>query len=258
MENNPVFAHPEQTLSMDEYRRLSVLRVNAFYEGGFYDFSKYLTCPEYETALTEAMISYDPSFFMKFLVTYGLFPLVLISLGTERLTPYLDDVMDGKIVGAYALTEVGHGSNIHQIQTTATYCPETEEFELHSPSFEAAKCWAGNLGKTCTYSIVFAQLLTPDGRNHGLNLFLVPLRDPKSHLPYSGVIIGDLGEKIGLNGLDNGFVMFHKYRLGKGFLLSRHSDLKNGEFSTRHKDKTNKMGMTFGALSGGRVGICGM
>lgn len=258
IEKNPLFAHSDEFLTLDEHRRLAVLRCNAFHEAGFYDFTKYLTCPEYEQGLTESMFAYDPSFFMKFLVTRGLFPLVLVGLGTARLTKYIDQVEDGTLVGAYALTEIGHGSNVHKIQTTATYCPETDDFELHSASFEAAKCWAGNLGKTCTYCIVFAQLLTRDGRNHGLNSFLVPLRDPQSHLPYAGVIVGDMGEKIGLNGLDNGFVMFHKYRVAKENLLSRHGDFTaEGEFSGRLKDKTEKMGNTFGALSGGRVGICG-
>lgn len=259
MQNNPLFAHPNESYSMDEHRHRVTLQGNSFHEAGFYDFTKYLTSPQYEQALTEAMLAYDPSFFMRYLVSHGLFPLVLMGLGTERLTKYLDQANEGKIIGSYALTEVGHGSNVHQIQTTATYCPLTDDFELHSPSFEAAKCWAGNLGKTCHYAIVFAQLLTQDGRNHGLNSFLVPLRDPQSHLPFAGVIVGDIGEKIGLNGMDNGFVMFHRYRVPKENLLSRHGDFTStGEFSGRLKDKTEKMGNTFGALSGGRVGICGM
>lgn len=259
MENHPLFAHSNETLTLDEARHMTVLRGNAFYEAGFYDFNKYLTCPQYEQALTESMLAYDPSFFVRYLVSHGLFPLVLMGLGTERLSKYLDQANECKIVGSYALTEVGHGSNVHQIQTTATYCPQSDDFVLNTPSFEAAKCWAGNLGKTCHFSIVFAQLLTEDGRNHGLNSFLVPLREPKSHLAYPGVIVGDIGEKIGLNGMDNGFVMFHEYRVPKENLLSRHGDFNDtGEFSGRLKDKTEKMGNTFGALSGGRVGICGM
>lgn len=259
MENHPLFAHSNETLYMDEWRHRTVLQGHAFFEAGFFDFNKYLTCPQYEQALTESMLAYDPSFFMRYLVSHGLFPLVLISLGTERLSKYLEQANASEIIGSYALTEVGHGSNVHSMQTTATYFPQTDDFELHSPSFQAAKCWAGNLGKAAHFAIVFAQLLTQDGTNHGLNSFLVPLRDPKSHLAYPGVVVGDLGEKVGLNGLDNGFVMFQKYRVPKKFLLSRHGDFDDttGEFSQRLKDKTEKMGNTFGALSGGRVGICG-
>lgn len=59
--------------------------------------------------------------------------------------------------------------------------------------------------KTATHSTVFAQLYV-DGTCHGLHCFVVPIRDPNTMLPFPGCIIGDMGEKIGLNGKDNGFV----------------------------------------------------
>lgn len=62
-------------------------------------------------------------------------------------------------------------------------------------------CWAGQFA---THGTVFAQLITPDGKVHGLHAFVVPLRDMNTHKPFPGVIIGDMGEKIGLNGIDNG------------------------------------------------------
>ena len=42
---------------------------------------------------------------------------------------------------------MGHGSNTKQIRTTATYDPSTQEFVIHTPDFQAAKCWIGNLGE---------------------------------------------------------------------------------------------------------------
>jgi acyl-CoA oxidase len=47
-----------------------------------------------------------------------------------------------------------------------------------------------------------------NGDDHGLHAFVVSIRDPKTMLPYSGVIVGDLGEKASLNGVDNGYVIF--------------------------------------------------
>lgn len=39
-----------------------------------------------------------------------------------------------KIIGSYAQTELGHGSNVRGLQTTATYDKETQEFILNTPT----------------------------------------------------------------------------------------------------------------------------
>lgn len=111
-------------------------------------------------------------------------------------------------MGCFCLTEIGHGSNLKALQTRVTYDTKAKEFVIHSPNFEAAKCWAGGLGQIATYGVIYAQLITPDGTQQGLHAFVVPLRNPNTMLPYPGVIIGDMGEKIGLNEVDNGCCHF--------------------------------------------------
>ena len=66
------------------------------------------------------------------------------------------------------------------------------------------KCWCGNIGDIATHSVVFAQLYTADGTHHGLHSFVVPIRDQHTLITYPGVIVGDMGEKLGQNGSSHG------------------------------------------------------
>lgn len=72
----------------------------------------------------------------------------------------------------------------------------------------------------------------------------------------SGVTVGDLGEKVGLNGVDNGFVMFHNYRIPRENLLDRMGDVTvDGEYVPVVKDPSKRFGASLGVLSMGRVNI---
>ena len=106
---------------------------------------------------------------------------------------------------------MSHGSNTKNLRTTATFCPRRQGYVLNTEDFEAAKAWSGNLAKTATHAVVYAMLVTPDGRNHGLHSFIIPIRNPMDMKTFPGVYVGDMGEKIGLNGVDNGFMMLKNY-----------------------------------------------
>jgi len=58
------------------------------------------------------------------------------------------------------------------------------------------KFWIGGASKTATLSAVFANL-TINGKNEGLHVFIVPLRDKKTYNVLPGIIIGDCGKKLG-------------------------------------------------------------
>lgn len=92
-----------------------------------------------------------------------------------------------QVIGTYAQTELGHGSNIQRLETEAVYDRATDTFVLNSPTVTATKFWPGALGHSTNYVLLMAQLYAPD-RNHpcGLQMFFVQIRDLNTHEPMPG------------------------------------------------------------------------
>nr|XP_040041910.1 peroxisomal acyl-coenzyme A oxidase 1 isoform X2 [Gasterosteus aculeatus aculeatus] len=123
-------------------------------------------------------------------------------------------------VGTYAQTEMGHGTHLRGLETTATYDPATQEFVLNSPTVSSIKWWPGGLGKTSNHAIVLAQLYT-QGNCHGLHAFIVPIRDLDTHVPLPGIVVGDIGPKFGFSEVDNGFLKLENVRIPRENMLMK-------------------------------------
>ena len=159
----------------------------------------------------------------------------------------------GLDISSFSLTELGHGSNVKGIMTTATYDHESKEFILNTPCKEAMKFWIGGVGKTSNTSVVFANLIV-NGEDHGPHAFIVPIRDRKEHMPLPGITIGDCGRKAGMDGIDNGFMLFNNVRIPKANLLNRLSDItEDGDFTSPIKSDNQRFGLSMGGLSTGRI-----
>ncbi|WP_300600626.1 acyl-CoA dehydrogenase family protein, partial [uncultured Nocardioides sp.] len=63
----------------------------------------------------------DLSVLVKVGVQFGLFGGAILQLGTERHhEAYLRQVVTGELMGCFAMTETGHGSNVQALGTVAT------------------------------------------------------------------------------------------------------------------------------------------
>ena len=119
----------------------------------------------------------------------GMFMQTLETMASEdQRNKFLPLARSFRIIGTYAQTELGHGSNIQSLETEAVFDRQTDSFILNTPTLTATKFWPGSLGKSTNYVLMMAQLFTPD-RNHprGLQMFFVQIRDLDTHEPLPGL-----------------------------------------------------------------------
>jgi acyl-CoA oxidase len=199
----------------------------------------------------------DLSLLVKAGVQWGLFGGALLHLGTERHHErYLPGTMSLDILGCFAMTETGHGSDVQSIRTTATYEPASGEFVLHTPDEDARKDYIGNAARDGNMAVVFAQLTTL-GESHGVHAFLVPIRETDG-TPCAGVAITDCGPKAGLNGVDNGRLAFEQVRVPREALLDRYGQVADdGTYSSPIPNRTRRFFTMVGTLIQGRISVSG-
>ena len=154
-------------------------------------------------------------------------PNIVSLCDDEQQKEWLPLCRDWRMIGCYAQTELGHGSNVRALETTATFVPEARGggpggcFVVHSPTLTSAKFWPGTLGRTANHAMVLARLVDGQGIDRGVHNFLVPLRHRNTHQLLPGVTTGDIGPKIGYNTMDNGYARFHHVRIPRRNMAMR-------------------------------------
>lgn len=216
--------------------------------GGEGDMEKFI-------AAFETLAFHDLSLVIKFGVQFGLFGGSIHRLGTERHhEEYLEKIGSLELPGCFAMTEWAHGSNVRELETTAHYDPEAEEFIIDTPHDGARKEWIGNAADHGRVATVFAQLHT-DGASHGVHAFVVPIRRANGS-PMPRVRIDDCGEKMGLNGVDNGRLWFDKVRIPRENLLDRFATVApDGSYESPIPSPGKRFFTMLSTLVGGRISV---
>ncbi len=205
--------------------------------------------------LFETLAYGNLSVLIKFGVQFGLFGGSVHQLGTRRHhEAFLERIGSLELPGVFAMTERDHGSNVRAIGTRADYLRDSDEFMIHTPHPGARKDWLGNAALHGQMATVFAQLHV-SGEEHGVHAFLVPIRTQGGQ-PLPGIQIEDCGEKVGLNGVDNGRLSFSRVRIPRLNLLDRFAEVTpEGEYRSAIASSGRRFFTMLGTLVGGRISI---
>ena len=255
MKTDPKFQHISalETDTQTLRDRSIYILVTLFRKLGFTyeDFKKEGVLPN-EFLMVFGVTSMDAG--TRFGVNFALYTKSLLALGTQKHEYLKKRAFECKDLGCFMLTEMGHGSNVQGILTTANYIHSKRGFIVQTPVDIGMKFWIGNLAQTANMAVLFAQLIV-DGENEGVHCFVIRIRDDDGNV-LPGMTIGDCGKKMGQNGVDNGWVVFNGLHIPRDALLDRFSSIdENGKFKSQIKKKSQRFAIQISALTGGRLAV---
>ncbi|XP_063680458.1 uncharacterized protein LOC134815798 [Bolinopsis microptera] len=226
------FFVPQYDMPLAEERQLALQRLKQLCDNKFISVHFFSTNPTAVFAAHENISIVDGATATKMTVQFNLFGGTVLKLGTARHKEILDGIDSLTNIGCFGLSELGYGNNAVEMETTATYDPETDEFVINTPSVKGQKYWITNGAIHANYMVVFAQLYTGEV-NNGIHGVLVKIRDDEGNT-MPGLTIHDMGIKMGLNGIDNAKISFDNVRVPRENLLNKESEVHaGGEYTTK-------------------------
>lgn len=157
-------------------------------------------------------------------------PTLQLQCSDAQKEYWLPLAKSGKIIGVYCQTELGHGTFLRGLETTASLDLHTDEWVVNSPTISSTKFWPGGLGYSATHAIVMARVVIR-GRDYGPHPFVMQLRSVENHEVLPGIELGDIGLKLGYNETDNGFARFDHARIPRENLLMKNVEVeKDGSY----------------------------
>ena len=141
-------------------------------------------------------------------------------MSEEQQAKWLPLTMKHRIIGTYAQTELGHGSDVSGVETTATFDKEADQFVINTPTHTAIKWWPGDLGMHSTHAVTYCKVII-FGKSYGVLPLLIQIRDTQTFMPMKGVELGDMGPKFGFNSKNNGWCSFNNVRIPREQLFGK-------------------------------------
>ncbi|KAK1701941.1 putative acyl-CoA oxidase [Colletotrichum acutatum] len=137
----------------------------------------------------------------------------------------LEELLTFKACGEFMLTEVGHGLDARNLETTARMEADGS-FTLNTPNAGAAKAMppSSPLAGMARVAVVFARLIV-GGDDRGVKPFVVRINDARGMC--DGVVSRVLPVRAGTKPLDHSITTFHNVRLQPEALLGSASRADN-------------------------------
>ncbi|KAL4970661.1 putative acyl-CoA oxidase [Aspergillus stella-maris] len=215
-----LFRRTPNTMSLEERTRLTYEKAKKVCEIYNLTFDDILSVsPLFSKLHTDLINAMDGGMTTLITIQYNLFIGTVLPYAASRpeLLPLLHRALAFEISAQFMLTEIGHGLDARNLETTATLLPNGD-FDLHSPSAAAAKCMSPTTTRSGlpVVALVIARLVVDD-EDRGLRAFIVPINNGQEMC--KGVTARALPTRIGTHPIDHALTLFNHVRLPHSALL---------------------------------------